>query len=198
MNGLLGWIGIEPALAELPRLRKTALLAGNTQALIEYHIIHAKVSTMRGWLSRAEREAQIASDLLERSPHLIQSWKLRQLQSNAAIKRCDLHLAGSLAKDCFAWITPLLAPELCIGTTFGNLAHISVMSGDYLTARKCLDDALTQLDHTHMRIAAFSTGIELGLASGDQLLTANMVSRGESAATSTRSKASYYHQNSTQ
>ncbi len=147
---------------------------------------------MRGWLSRAEREAQIASDLLERSPHLIQSWKLRQLQSNAAIKRCDLYLAGSLAKDCLA-IATASGSKQCLGTTFGNLAHISVMSGDYLTARKCLEDALTQLDHTYMRIAAFSTGIELGLASGDQSLTANMVSRGESATTSTKDEQSDYH-----
>lgn len=47
---LLTWIAIEPALAELPGLRKAALETGDTYALIEYHIVNAAYARCEvGW-----------------------------------------------------------------------------------------------------------------------------------------------------
>jgi len=176
VSALLNWVGIEPALAELPRLRRLALLVGNTRALIDYHISSARIATMRGWLPRATREARIALDLLDQFPNTIQLWKVKQIQSNVAIKACDMPAARAYAAECLN-LAEQSGSRLSIGTTLGNLAHIASTTGDFGAGRQILERAMESLDPaSHMRIAAFSTGIEIGLASGDTEFAEDMLS----------------------
>jgi len=62
--------------------------AGPRLKLGDFGIVRQQ-SDARGITANTMNRMTAPSDLLERSPNLIQSWKLRQLQSNAAIQRCD-------------------------------------------------------------------------------------------------------------
>ena len=191
VSALLNWVGAEPAMAELPRLRRIALETGNTQALIEYHLIYAKISAIREWWDRADAELEVATDLLLTYPNLYQLWKAKQARCNIAIKRGELYSARSHADEC------LLLAEQCgarfaLSVTLENLAHISVRTGDHTEARKFLQRTLDLLDPlSPLRAAAYSTGIELGLAGGDTDYARQMVRAGEQIVT-TKEERSYY------
>jgi DNA-binding NtrC family response regulator len=177
VTSLLSWIGIEPALAELPNLRRIALESGNTQSLADYHITNARIATMRGSLLRATRESLIAYELISRSPNALQLWKIRQVQSNVAIKACHLTAAQAYAEECLA-LARQFGSKLSIGTSLGNLAHIFSAKGEFDRGRGYLASALESFDSaSHMRIAAYSTGIEIGLGSGDDLFAETMIAR---------------------
>ena len=191
--GLLNWIGIEPALAELPRLRRVALAAGNVPALVDYHITSARIAAMRGWLPRARREARVAFDLLQTSPNKIQLWKLRQIQSNVAIKACDMPAALDHALECLS-LAESSGSLLSIGTTLGNLAHIATATGDLERGRHHLDRAIVSLDPaSHMLIAAYSTGLEIGLAGADGKFADEMVSKRDRFDEADSKESRYYH-----
>ena len=191
--GLLNWIGIEPALAELPRLKRLALASGNSQALIDYHITTARIAAMRGWLPRAQEEARIAFDLLLAHPNKIQLWKLRQIQSNVAIKACEMPAALNHALECLE-LAESSGSKLSIGTTLGNLAHIATMTGDFNGGRRFLERAIEFLDpSSHMRIAAYSTGLEIGLACLDNEAAAEMILKRDALEQSAAKDSPYYH-----
>ena len=191
--GLLDWIGIEPALVELPRLRRIALSAANTCALIDYHILTARIAAMRGWLPRAGEEARIAFNLLQGSPNKIQLWKVRQIQSNVAIKACDMSSALNYALDCLD-LAESSGSMLSIGTTLGNLAHIAAATGDFERGRQFLRRAMASLDaSSHMRIAAYSTGLEIGLACADAEFANEMVANRDGFEEPDSKDSRYYH-----
>ena len=172
---LLNWIGIEPALVELPRLRRISLSSGNTRALIDYHIITARIAAMRGLLRRAEKESDIAANLLETTPNEFQRWKIEQVLSNVAIKACDLSSARSHTLACLA-LAEAASARFSIGTTLGNLAHIASMAGDVGAGQGFLDRALSSLSgSSQMLVAGYSTGVELGLVANDDSYVEAMI-----------------------
>jgi DNA-binding NtrC family response regulator len=179
VTALLSWIGIEPASAELGRLRKAALATGNTYALIEYHIINGTICAMREWLQRADAESRIASALLDVAPHRTQLYKVMQLQANIAIKACDMTGAREYSQQCLLLAEEHGSPTF-VGGAFGNLAHIASITGNYDEARKLLNRTLELLEpRSALRAGAYATGLEAALAVHDDSLAAAMILRGE-------------------
>jgi DNA-binding NtrC family response regulator/tetratricopeptide (TPR) repeat protein len=191
-SGLLNWLGIEPALSELPRLKRLSLAAGNTRTLVDYRILTARIATMRGLLRRGEAESQMAAALLGNAPNSVQSWKVEQVLSNIAIKGCDLESARTHALKCLA-MAEASGSKLSIGTTLGNLAHIASMAGDVHEGREYLQRAISALDSSsQMLVAAYSTGIELGLAADDDAFVESMIATRDRSEPIDATEVSYY------
>src|SRR5262245_13850986 len=133
----LSWIGVEPALAELPKLRRISLESANIPALVEYHIVHGRIAALKGWWHKVESELNAASGLLESHPHLRLQWRLEQVQASVAIKVGDLAAAITHAQRCLA-LSETSGSRSHRASTFANLAHIHSVAGDYEQARRCL------------------------------------------------------------
>ena len=178
-KALLNWVGVEPALAVLPRLRKAALDSGNRRALVEYHISCARVSAIRGSWARADAEVRLSTNLLEVDPSLDQLWRLRQVQATMASKTCELTSAQSHAQEALH-LAETIGSKPFIASTMAILAHIAAVRGDYGPARRYIDrtiDLLAPL--SHIRFALYSTQIDIGLGSGDSTYAALGVRNGE-------------------
>ena len=178
-RALLNWVGIEPALAVLPQLRKAALRAGNRRALVEYHLSVARVSAMRDWWRRARAEVDVAKDLLEIEPPLDQLWQLRQVQAGMATKVCQLTDARRQAQEALGTATTMGSVPFQ-AASLASLAYITSLAGNYDEARQYIDQASPLLPPlSHLRFSLYATQIAIGLWSLDADYARRGVEAGE-------------------
>jgi DNA-binding NtrC family response regulator/tetratricopeptide (TPR) repeat protein len=181
VNTVLSWVGIEPALPELPILRQLALDSGNGRALAAYHIAYARIAASRSLYSTAFCELMTASNLIAEHPDAYLAWRLGEAQASIAL------MDGNVDDAKFFMLKSLRASEEA-GTkqrtiyTLGNLANIHALTGDFATARRLLKECATGLEPLNRaRFAVWNIGIFVGLASNDTTLASAMVKEGERA-----------------
>jgi DNA-binding NtrC family response regulator/tetratricopeptide (TPR) repeat protein len=178
-KALLNWVGLEPALAELSRLRKVALETANRRAIVDYHISCARVAALRGWWAHAAAETATASDLLNSEQCLDQLWQLKQVEASIAASACDapsayLHATAALS---FAKAS---GSKSFVAATLANLASILTIRGEYQTARAYVQQALSSLAlMNHFRFSVYATQIDIGLSSADHEYAFDAVRQGE-------------------
>ncbi len=178
-KALLNWVGVEPALAVLPQLRKAALRAGNRRALVEYHLSLARVSAMRDWWRRAKAEVDVVKDLLEVEPRLDQLWQLRQVQAAIATKVCQLAAARLRAQEALDIATTIGSVPFQ-ASSLANLANITSLAGNYDEARQYIDHASPLLAPlSHHRFGLYTTQIAVGLWSLDASYANSAVEAGQ-------------------
>ena len=191
VNGVF-WIGIEPAVAELPRLRQLALRTGNRNALVEYHLAQARVAAFRNLHQVASTEIRVAEDLLSGHENLDQLWRLRELQANFAVMDSNLTLAREHAEECLRMAHEIGARNR-VAYTIGNLANICAGAGDFARARELIvecNGALPTLSQG--RLATLSTGVQIGIATGDHEFSARFAAAGLATLAQMGSQQSYY------
>ena len=160
-------MGVEPALAVLPQLRKAALQTGNRRALVEYHLSLARVSAIRDWWGRARAQIEVASGLLEIERRLDQLWQLRQVQATMATKECQLATAKTHAEEALT-IARTIGSVPFEASSLANLAHLTALLGRYHEARSYVDQASRLLAPlSHLRFALYATQIDVGLWSSE-------------------------------
>jgi tetratricopeptide (TPR) repeat protein len=192
VQDVLSWFGIEPALAELPRLRESALRSGNGHALAHFHIAQARIAALRGPLGTAAIELDKAERLLQDHPHADTRWVLQHVRTGIASMDGDLANALRHARECLASARAANARSR-MGYALGNIANISVMAGDFAGARSCLDECLRILPKASLaRFAVLHTGLHLALLTDDESLATEMVDDGLSTIETGATEHSYY------
>lgn len=181
VNTVLSWVGIEPALPELPMLRQLALDSGNGRALAAYHIAYARIAASRSLYATAFCELMTASNLIAQHPDAYLAWRLGEAQASIAL------MDGNVDDAKFFMLKSLRASEEA-GTkhrtiyTLGNLANIHALTGDFAGARRLLNECAIGLEPLNIaRFAVWNIGIFVGLASNDAELASAMVKEGERA-----------------
>jgi DNA-binding NtrC family response regulator len=177
----LFWVGIEPAFAELPRLRQIAVATGNRNALIEYHLGRARVAAFRRLRPLAAQEATIAETLSEGHPNLDQRWRIREIQAHLALLDSNLVEARALYDECFRTATEMgLANRATYATA--NLAHVCVRIGLFDEAKRLVAKANTGFPtFSRGRFGILNTGVHLGIASRDHELAGAILREAQSA-----------------
>jgi DNA-binding NtrC family response regulator/tetratricopeptide (TPR) repeat protein len=166
-KALLSWVGVEPALAVLPQLRKVALQTGNRRALVEYHLSRARVSAIRDWWQVARSEIALAASLLEVDKGLDQLWQLRQVQATISTKECQLAAARTHTEEAIR-VAREIGSVPFEASSLANLAHITNLAGHHDESRIYIDRAASLLaPFSHIRFALYSTQIDVGLWSSD-------------------------------
>jgi DNA-binding NtrC family response regulator/tetratricopeptide (TPR) repeat protein len=179
VNCLLSWIGLEAAVVELPKLREAATRSGDRRALLELHTANAKIGLMRGWPTEAAREIRMLYGLLDGEPYPDILWRVKEMQSIAAIHDGDVRAARTFSEDCLR-LAREVGSKRRIANTLGNLAHIATLLGEFAGAKEQLQECLQMLDPLDpARWAALSTGVRLGLASEDDSLIDQMLALAE-------------------
>ena len=187
----LSWVGVEPALSELPRLRRLALESANRPALIEFHIVHARIAALRGWWHKVYPELRAAEVLLETQPHLKLQWRLEQVHASISIMCGDLSAAIHHGERCLE-LSEVSGSKSSKASTLANLAHIWAVAGDFDRARRFLAASHELLDTlSHIRFATANTGINIGLACNDDEYARSMISEGDRLAVGTPDRAYY-------
>jgi DNA-binding NtrC family response regulator/tetratricopeptide (TPR) repeat protein len=187
----LNWVGVEPALAELPALRRAALESANRVALAEYHIVYARIAALRGWWRKAFAEASVARELVSLSPHSATQWRLEQCLASIAIMTGNLDVAIQHGERGLR-LSEVVASKSKRASTVANLAYIWAVAGQFERAKALLVEAHELLERdSQIRFATCSTGIELGIRSGDDAFAKQMLELGE-ALTSVFTDATYY------
>jgi DNA-binding NtrC family response regulator/tetratricopeptide (TPR) repeat protein len=178
----LNWVGVEPALAELPSLRRAALESGHRIALAEYHIVYARIAALRGWWKKTSTESKAATELLKTSDHLATRWRLAQCQASVAI------MSGDLA-EAIAWgqqgleLSARSQSKSKHASALANLAHIWGVAGDYQQSIAFLNKSHQLLERdSQIRFATLSTGIIVGLRAEDYTFADEMLRQGEELA----------------
>lgn len=191
-NSLLSWVGVEPALAELGELRRSALLTGNAHALVDFHIATARIAALRNKPEIVEKEINAALDLLENHPNKNLLWRVRELQAIAAILEGNARAAKEHSEECLSLAQEIGGRNQTAGT-LANLAHIAASAGDFKGATDLLKRALPMFGELNpARFAAVSTGITVGLAQGLSEPVESMVRDGLAAMTKLGPDKSYY------
>jgi DNA-binding NtrC family response regulator len=191
-NCLLSWVGLEPVIAELPRVRELAIRTGDRRALVEYHIAHARVALIKGTPQTALEEIERAYNLLEVEPCSDLLWRLRETQSHAALQDGDAQAARVYSEECLR-LAYESESKRRIANTLGNLSHIAASVGDFGAARDLLNKCLERMDaRDPARLAALSTGLMIGLATQDHSFVAGILEQGTNAPFEGHDKQSYY------
>lgn len=164
---ILNWLGIEPALARLPGLRKIVTQSGDPYSSIALHLICAEVDIKQDEQYSAESHLSAARSLLDTYPHLVQEAKLFQLRSVLAGKAARFQRALELAE------TSLAAAEDAgwrqgRAAALANIAHFSLMIGDIPKSRTCLAEAKELLPLPEpMGVVVRATELDLLVTEGD-------------------------------
>ena len=191
-KALLSWVGVEPALAVLPQLRKVALQTGNRRALVEYHLSLARVSAIRDWWRRARAEIDLATNLLDVERRLDQLWQLRQIQATMASKECQLAAAQVHALEALS-IARTIGSVSFEASSLANLAYLTTLSGNFAEARDYINRTEPLLAPlSHLRFALYSTQIDVGLWSSDSDYARAAVDAGQSLSRHFEGSRFYY------
>ena len=91
-GALVNWIGIEPAAAELPRLRRAAVATGDPYCLIAYHSLLAQIKAKKGLIESANRSLETARGLLARWPNVVQQGRVAIASSVIYVLQSDYQL----------------------------------------------------------------------------------------------------------
>jgi DNA-binding NtrC family response regulator/tetratricopeptide (TPR) repeat protein len=191
-NCLLSWVGLEPAMVELPKVREAATRTGDRRALVEYHIVHARVAVIKGAPQIALDEIERAYNLLDAEPYSDLLWRLRETQSHAALQDGDIEAARQYAEQCLR-LAEESRSRRRIANTLGNLAHIASVAGEFRSAKRYLSECLDRMDpQDPARLAALSTGLIIGLATHDESLILELQEQGNHGACDGHIGQSYY------
>ena len=167
-TALLNWIGVEPALARLSRIRRRVMQAGEPSATIAFHLLCAEIEIKRDDV-RSEVHLRTAAGLLERFPNIVQDAKLFGLRSNIAAISCDYISATTLGEHSLrlaeeaGWMSGRSA-------SLANLAHVYSVRGELETASAYLRRAYELMPpNSPMALGIISTEIEVAIAQGEIL-----------------------------
>ena len=191
-EALLHWVGIEPAAAELPRLRQTAVACGDAYSLISFHRLAAEIKAKKGFFLSAKRSLETAKGLLGRWPSV---WH----QGHIAIAHCAIHIleadyrsalsTADEALDCASksGSRRLLVPGLA------NLAHIKMTLGDLAAADEAISQFLRIVEPGgNMEIAGLDTCVRIALATGDVELSSRLAGTVNEVSARLEDGASYH------
>jgi DNA-binding NtrC family response regulator/tetratricopeptide (TPR) repeat protein len=191
-NCVLSWVGPDPALVELPKVRDAAERTGDRRALVEYHLAHAHVAVLKGAPQTALEEIRRADNLLEVDAYSDLRWRLQETRANAALQDDDVQAARSYAEECLR-LAQDSGSKRRIANTFGNLAHIAATLGDFESAKYLLSQCLVRLDLADpARLAALSTGLTIGSATRDQSYVSEIVQQSADTNDEGNAEQSYY------
>ena len=177
---LLGWIGIEPALARLPELRKAVVRSGDGYSAIALHLLCAEIELKRYNKTGADEHLMYAAGLVERYPHLFQEASLLLLRSNQAALCSNYNLALELVHRCLQKAEEAgrgVLQAVCIH----NVAYFSLVTGRLAEAAKWMQraSALSFAKDGPIGLMDLANGLDLALAVGDADLASELAHRGE-------------------
>jgi DNA-binding NtrC family response regulator/tetratricopeptide (TPR) repeat protein len=188
---LLG-IGVEPAVAELPRLRDCALRSGNRTALVSMHITRGRIAALRGYSVLAIRELEHAERLLADEEDIELSWLVKHVRVAIAIMEGDASGGITWAEHCLE-LARRMGSRARIGSALGNLAMAWVAAGSFVKARKLLEECLYVLPRSsRARLAALHTGIHLALLTDNDNFAERMIADGAGVIQESDSEPWYY------
>ena len=192
-GALLSWIGLEPVLQELPKLRQLALHVGNVRALAAYHIASARVAASRGHQDAAVAELRLAANLLERYPDAHQSSILLQTRASVALMDSNVDEARRCMQLCLDQAR-LSGNKGHLAYTLGNLANILAIAGEFDKARSFIEQSDQVLaPFNRARFALWNIGISIALSTNDLPFGESMIRKGEAALKRIGPSQSYYH-----
>jgi DNA-binding NtrC family response regulator/tetratricopeptide (TPR) repeat protein len=165
---LLFFVGIEIGFAELPLLRQVALFRGSRSGLVEYHLCRARVAASRRLYEVASAEASIAEALLSDHSNINHLWRLREIQAHIALQELKFDEAIRRFSECLS-----AAKEMGVAhrVTYAraNLASACTDFGRFAKARSLIEEANRDFPQlSRVRFALLSTGLQLGIATGDR------------------------------
>jgi len=173
-DSLLHFVGIEPAAAEVPRLRQAAIATGDPFCLIAFHSIVAELKAKKGSISEAKHSAETAHGLLQQWPHVWQQGRLAVARSGIHILESDYDRALSAATEALDCAEKTGSRRLRI-PALGNFAHIKLAQGELEDATKAVNHFLSLVQKGgNSEIAGLDTLLQIALAKRDLELSGRL------------------------
>ena len=164
---LLGWVGIEPAAIELPKLRYAAMRAADPFAMIEFHTLTGEIAAKRGWILSARTSIDIAKGLLQQFCNVSQQARLDILLTGVEIMEANyegalIHAEAALKNSRRAGTRELLIPAL------NNIAYVRLAQAQFEDVKGTLDELLGLIRPGGVtEVGVRDTEMMLALAVGD-------------------------------
>ncbi len=191
-EGLLHWVGIEPAALEVSRLRRVVIRSADPHSMVALHSLCAEIQAKRGQMVAASRSVQTAKSLLGGFGNLWQQGRLAITSSGIAIINADYPAALTFTEEALWCAEKSGSRELRI-PALGNFAHIKLAC----EAAKDADGALNELlgvvrKGGSTEIGVRDTQMQLALASGDLDLAGSLAEEIHSISETLEDGHSYY------
>ena len=167
VDGLLHWVGIEPAVQEISKLRRLGVRSGDPHSMVALHSLTAEIHAKRGQLAAATKSVKVAKSVLDGFGNVWQQGRLAITSTGIAIINADYRQAFAFIEEALWCAEKTGSRELKI-PALGNYAHIKL-------ARESVDEAgaaVRELLNMVRRGGATEIGIrdtqmQLALAAGD-------------------------------
>jgi DNA-binding NtrC family response regulator len=166
-EALLHWVAIEPAVEEIPKLRRACLAAGDPYSMIAFHKLLAEVKSKKGLAAAALSDIKAARTLLNTWPNVWQQGRLAVVTSAIEFLNSNYDAALKSAAEALACADRCGSHEIRI-PALGNLANIKLAQGNLVDAQHAIEEflAITRKGGT-AEICGLDTQMEIALAADD-------------------------------
>lgn len=191
-QGLLHWVGIEPAAIEVSKLRKEVIRSGDPHSMVALHYLCAEIQAKRGFLVAAEKSIHTAKTILGGFVNVWQQGRLAITSTGIAIFNADYAAALEFTREALYCAERSGSRELKI-PALGNLAYINVAQGSIGTAKGVIEEVLGIVRRGEAsEIGLRDTQMQLALASGDLELARSLADEVQATAENLEKGDSYY------
>ncbi len=192
IQSMVGWVGLEPAMVEMSRLRQHAIRSGDGRAMVDFHLLSAEIATKRGQLLTASENLATARGLLGTFWSINRAARLEIIETATGIVQADYEKALSHARTSVLHSRQTGSRELLI-PSLNNLAYIRLAQGDYVEVSTLLDELLTIITRGGpAEIGILDTEMMLALATGDLARAGSLADAILACCTNFRGRANYY------
>lgn len=191
-QGLLHWVGIEPAAIEVSKLRKEVIRSGDPHSMVALHYLCAEIQAKRGLLVAAEQSIRTAKTILGGFVNVWQQGRLAITSTGIAIFNADYAAALEFTREALYCADRSGSRELKI-PALGNLAYINVAQESIEAAKGVIGEVLGIVRRGEAsEIGIRDTQMQLALASGDLELARSLADEVYSTSENLEGGNSYY------
>jgi DNA-binding NtrC family response regulator/tetratricopeptide (TPR) repeat protein len=178
---LLHWVGVEPAVVEVPKLREVAMRAGDGYAMIAAHTLVAEINLRKGQPQSALASLEVAGSLLDRFDNAWHRGRRAIAGYAVSMLQSDYDSALNWNREALDCARRSDSREIRI-PALANLAYLKIERNQLDDARIALDDLTSEIQTVGFSLAEIGVRdlrMQLSLAAGDltsALVLENLIS----------------------
>jgi DNA-binding NtrC family response regulator/tetratricopeptide (TPR) repeat protein len=163
---LMRYVGIEPALPELPHVRRYAYLAGNSRCIADFHSLVAEVHMRQGRLALASKHLDIAESLTSDATDLIMKAQLFRLRGCVSVLASEPQSGLKAIRNAVSLLQQS-GNRYTLRAALSTLAETHLLLREFDQAAQTLNETLALSGSRTSNLITLATMMEVALERDD-------------------------------